>query len=262
MNKIVVITGASSGIGKQTKELFEAKNDVVINLSLEINKPDKFNYNCDVSNEEQVKSIFESIGKDFGKVDVLINCAGYGMSAITELISPAVARKIYDVNVMGVFYCSKYVLPLMDKGSKIINISSAMALLPLPFRTMYASSKAAVLTYSFAQRMECLPCGIQICAICPGDVKSNFTKNRIKNFETNERYGNRIKSATEHIDSREEKRMEPIVVAKKLVSLSYKKKMKPMVIVGGKYKMLYFLSKCFPKSWVLGVITKLYGGTK
>ena len=117
-----------------------------------------------------------------------------------------------------------------------------------------------MLTLSFALRMELAPLGIDVVAFCPGDIKTNFTKNRIKNFESNERYGDRLKNATEKSDSRENKRIPCEVCSKRMYKKINKKKSKPFYIVGGKYKMLYFLTRITPKSWLLKITNKLYGG--
>jgi len=148
----------------------------------------------------------------------------------------------------------------MHKGSKIINISSAMALFPIPFRSIYGSVKAAVLNLSFSLRMELKSLGIDVIAFCPGDIKTNFTKNRVKDFQTDERYGDRLYSATVKSDSREEKRISSIKCANSIYKKINKKRNKPFYIIGGKYKFLYFITRITPKSWLLAITNKLYGG--
>lgn len=263
MNKIIIITGGSGGIGKTTADLFRAKGDIVLSVSREpdADNPD-FSYLCDVSDELKVKETIEKIGNKYGRIDVLINNAGFGVSGSLELVSTETFKNIMDVNVFGVYYCSKYALPFMSKGAKIINISSALGIWSVPFRGMYCVSKSAVLSFSFAQRLELCEAGIDVCAICPGDVKSNFSKNRVKNFETNERYGNRIQKAVGFVDKHESKRMQPIKVAKVIVKQTYKKKSKPMRIVSFKYNVCHFLLRFFPTSFQLFMINKIFGGGK
>ena len=147
----------------------------------------------------------------------------------------------------------------MPNSIPLRNISSAMALFPVPFRAIYGSAKSAVLSLSFSLRMELAPLGIDVVAICPGDIKTNFTKNRIKDFETNERYGKRIETATQKCDSKEDKRMESSVCAKRIFKKICKKKCKPFYIIGAKYKALYFLTRITPKSWLLKMTGKLMG---
>lgn len=260
MGKVVVITGATSGIGKVTREMFEQRGDVVCALARHDDGQSKHFYACDVSNEAAVKDVLNQIGKKFGKIDILINNAGYGISGALELVQSEQIRGMFDVNLFGTIYCYKYALKYMPVGSKVINISSACALFPLPYRGYYCSSKAAVSMLSQCMRMECKPLGIDVVAVCPGDVKTNFTKNRVKNFDTNERYADRIKNATDGIDGREDKRMKPECVAKVLLKICDKKRTKPYYIVGGKYKFLNFMMRFFPVGTLLHFTEKFFGG--
>lgn len=263
MEKIIVITGGTSGIGLTTANMLREKGDKVIALANMGGNDDPDYMFCDVSNEENVKACFDKIGEKYGHIDVLINCAGYGLNGVLELLSPERIKKQFDVNVFGLIACTNHALPYMKKGSRIINISSAMALFPVPYRSMYASSKSAVLTLSFAQRMELETCksGIDVCAVCPGDVNTNFTKNKEIVVETNERYGDRIKNAFSKFDDpkRKEKQIKPETVAKKLVKLCYAKKTRPMVIIGGKMKLLYFMTRFTSKNLLLKAISKVCG---
>lgn len=261
MDKVIVITGGTSGIGLTTANMLKEKGDKIIAIA---NTPADIEhefYQCDVSDEKRVKEVFDEIGKKYGKIDVLINCAGYGLNGVLELLSQDRIKKQFDVNVFGLISCTNSALPYMTKGSRIINISSAMALFPVPYRSMYASSKSAVLSLSFAQRMELLPSGIDVCAVCPGDVNTNFTKNKELVFETNDRYGDRIQNAFKKFDDprRKEKQIKPESVAKKLAKLCYKKKTKPMVIIGGKMKLLYFVTRFTSKNLLLKAISKVCG---
>ena len=251
MERIVVITGGKGGIGSETVKLFQESHDKVIILDRTVDPENEMHYTCDISDEETVKAVFEDIGKRFGRIDILINNAGYGMNGITELTTSEAARKIFDVNFFGLWLCTKYALPYILEGGKVINISSAMAIFPVAYRAFYGASKAAVSALTFAQRLELEKIGVDMCAICPGDIKTNFTANRVKNFETNERYGNNMKMVTQKMDRSEDKRIKPIVVAKAIFKISKKKRTKPMYIVGKKYKFLNFLKHIFPFSWLL-----------
>lgn len=259
MNKIVVITGGTSGIGLDLKNLFEKDGDTVLTISTRELDNDK-HYSASVAHELKIKQVIDEIGVKYGRIDILINNAGFGMSGITELLPTEKIHDLTNVNYYGTLYCIRSSLKYMSAGSKIVNVSSAMALFPVPFRAIYGSVKSAVLTLSFALRMELKPLGIDVVAICPGDIKTNFTQNRIKEFETNDRYGNRLKSATEKSDSREEKRIPSIVCSFKMFKIISKKKCKPFYIIGGKYKFLYFLTRITPKSLLLNITGKLYGG--
>lgn len=259
MNKIVVITGGTSGIGLDLKKLYQKNGDTVITISTRELK-DENHFSASVSDEKKITEIIDSIAKKYGKIDVLINNAGFGMSGITELLPCEQIKELTEVNYYGVLYGIRSAIKYMPRGSKIINISSAMALFPVPFRAIYGSVKSAVLTLSFALRMELEPLGIDVVAMCPGDIKTNFTANRIKDFDTNERYGDRLQKATLKSDSRENKRIPSDKCAKSIFKYSCKKKTRPFYIIGTKYKVLYFLTRITPKSWLLKITNKLYGG--
>ncbi len=262
MNKIVVITGASSGIGLALKQRFESDGDIVYSLSRKTEVEGKNFIECDVTSEEQVKTCIEKIKTEQGKIDVLVNCAGYGLFGATEIMPVSEVQRQMDTNFMGVATVTKYALPLMSKGAKIFNISSACALFPLPYRNIYCASKAAVSSFSEGLRMELKPLGITVSSICPGDIKTPFIKNRVKFFETNDRYQDRIQKASDKVESGNDKRMTIDFAVNKMYKIMKKTKPKYQYIIGGKYKLLYFALRFFPKSMYLNIVERHFGGHK
>ncbi len=253
IKKNIVITGSSSGIGQALRNYYTQNGDNVIGISLADD-----DYNCDVSNFAEMKAIFDDIAKKIESIDILIPCAGFGLSGAVELIDNKLIQKEYDVNVMGTINAIQCALPMMSERGKIINISSACALFPLPFRAYYCSSKAAVSSLSDCLRMELSKTKIQSTAICPCDIKTNFTKNRQKSFVTNERYGEAIRLSAERIDSREDKRMSVDKAVKIMTKIIAKKKLKPQYVMSARNKFLYQIQKFFPRTWVLKVMTKVF----
>lgn len=249
----ILITGSSSGIGKSLRQHYEKLGHTVIGISLFDD-----DYECDVSDKAKMKEIFRNIAAKYGKIDILISCAGFGLSGAIELIDEEKIKKEYDVNVLGTVYAIQLALPIMSEKGKIINISSACALFPLPFRAFYCSSKAAVSMMSDCLRMELCKTKIQCTAICPCDIKTNFTKNRQKDFQTNERYGDAIRLSAERIDSREDKRMSVEKATKIMTKIIDKKKLKPQYVMGARNKVMYQVQKFFPRSFVLKVLTKIF----
>ncbi len=258
--KIIVITGGTSGIGKYFVEELSA-NNTVINLARSCETSGD-NIRCDVSVEADVNAAFQLIKSKHGKIDVLINNAGYALNGATELLSDEDVARQFEVNFMGVFRCVKNALPMMDKGGKIINISSACAIFPLPFRGMYCASKAAVSMLSHSLREEVKPYGIQVTALCPGDIQTSFSKNRVKVIEQSQRYGDRVDMAFAHIEKREGKRMTVDYAGKKMLKIMSKKKLKPFYIVGRKYKFLYALYRIFPLNVILSATGKMFAPKK
>ncbi|MBR4270623.1 MAG: SDR family NAD(P)-dependent oxidoreductase [Clostridia bacterium] len=257
MNRVIIITGVTSGIGAKLKELFLADGDIVIGLARSV-EDSEFNYSLDVSNHEDVKNTFEKIGQKYPKVDMLINSAGFGQFGAVELLTETEIKKQFDVNVFGLIWCNQSVLPLMNRGSKIINISSASAFFALPFRSLYSASKAAVNQISFGLYMELKDAGIQVTSICPGDIKTNFNKNRQANLTTNSRYSDRIEKSFTHIQERAEKRMSNDYASKCIYNICNKKKLKPLYIVGKSYKFLNFCDHIFSKKAILDVTNKRF----
>ena len=264
MNKIVVITGADMGIGKTTADMFRAKGDTVLCLSLAKDKDyEEFSYICDVTNEEQIISAVNDINEKYGHIDVVVNNAGFGVNGALELLPNNIVQKANAVNVEGVYLITKYCLPLMSKGGKVINISSISGIVPSPFRSLYHFTKSAVYMMSLCQRLELNQAGIDVTAICPGQVKTTFVKNRVKVVETNEKYGKRVARTYEKMEEQDNgKRMAPEKVAGVIVKQCYKKHSKAVVVVGGKAKLFYFAYKFMPLSWFLKCTDMFMGGGK
>lgn len=259
MGRIVVITGGTSGIGLGLKNLFEQSGDTVLTFS--IDEVDNANhYVGSVDHEIKVRQVFNDVYEKYGHIDILINCAGIGMSGITELSPIEEIQRVVDINYYGTLHCIRAALPYMPAGARIINMSSAMALFPVPFRSIYGSIKSAILNLSFGLRMELSQLGIEVTAMCPGNTKTNFTRNRIKDYTTDERYGDLIRTATEANDRGEDKRMSCDEVVEKIFKKINGKKLKPFYIIGGKYKFLYFLTRFTPKALLLSITNKKYGG--
>ena len=257
MNKVVVITGTTSGIGLELKNSYLKDKDIVV----EINKEGEFDnitkFYADLADEQLIRNAFSEIEKIYDHIDVLINCAGFAVFCATELVDLEKAKNMFDVDYFAVAQCTKCALKLMKKGAKIFNISSACALFSVPFRGHYSAAKSAVMMLSFAMNMELKDSGIDVVCICPGDIKTNFSKNRIKTLQTNERYGDRIEKSIKQIESREKHRMEVPIAVGKMYKIFKKKKHKPMYIIGGQIKFLNFVSKFVPKKVIL-YFTKKY----
>ena len=258
MNKVVLITGASSGIGESLKNKYQNDGDIVINLSLDVKAEDANNYMLDVSNREMVFKTIDKVFNLYGKIDVLVNCAGYGVFGALELLDEKKCKNIFDVNFFGSLWTCQAVLKYMKRGGKIINISSAGAIFCLPFRAMYSASKVAVLNMSFGLRMELKKSGIDVTCICPGDVKTNFSKNRDITLNTNTKYGEQISKSCKKIQDGEHKRMDKEYACKKIYKICTKNKYKAMYIVGGKYKFLNFMQRFISKNKLLNIISKKY----
>ena len=255
-DKIIVISGSSSGIGKYLMSYYGSDN-TVIGLC---RSGGENSIVCDISSISDIENAVSQIKEKYGKVDVLINNAGYGLTGACETLKDDEIKKIFDVDLMGAIYLTKKILPLMQEGGKIINISSACALFPLPYRTMYCASKAGMSMFSHGLKMELKRAKIDVTAICPGDIKTPFTKNRLHDYDTNERYLDEMIRADKKVEGKYEKRMELEYACKKIIKIINKKKYKPEYIVGNKYKVLYFFKRILPLSLYLRFTRKVAVG--
>ena len=186
-NKVVIITGATSGIGKALAEKFAAEGAQVViagrdavRLSEEEKKISASGavvlaVQCDVSDEQQCKSLIEKTVSRFGGIDVLINNAGISMRAVFNDTDLSVLKKLMDINFWGTVYCTKYALPylLKSKGS-VVGVSSIAGKKGLPGRTGYSASKFAMEGFLETLRTENLKTGLHVLIACPGFTASNI----------------------------------------------------------------------------------------
>jgi len=187
-DKVVIITGASSGIGKALAgELARRGANLVlgarqyvtlceITANLEAKHGIKaLAVQADVSKEEDCELLIKQAVVTFGKVDVLINNAGLSMRALFNDLDLSVIKNLMDVNFWGTVYCTKYALPeiLKTKGS-IVGVSSIAGYRGLPGRTGYSSSKFAMNGFMEALRTELLKTGVHVMVACPGFTTSNI----------------------------------------------------------------------------------------
>jgi short-subunit dehydrogenase len=187
-NRTVIITGASSGIGKSCAEQF-AKRGANLVLGArqyvtlcEIAEEFERQYNitavavqCDVSKEEDCQALISQAITTFSRIDVLINNAGISMRALFADVDLQVLRSLMDVNFWGAVYCTKYALPeLLKSQGTVVGVSSIAGYKGLPGRTGYSSSKFALNGFLEALRVENLKTGLHVMVAAPGFTSSNI----------------------------------------------------------------------------------------
>ncbi|MCK9471795.1 MAG: SDR family NAD(P)-dependent oxidoreductase [Bacilli bacterium] len=258
MKKVVVITGASSGIGKVCANYLYDKGYKVYGLNRTPIISEKIEYiKCDVTNEEDVKNAFLNIEED---IYAVINNAGMGISGAIEYATSEDVSRIIDVNIKGVINVCKYAIPrLRATKGKIINIGSVAGELTIPFQTFYSMSKVAVSTYTEGLRMELKPFGIKATTVLPGDTKSSFSKNRKKTEVVDELYKDRIERSISRMEKDEQSGKDPISVAKVIYKLLKRKNPPVKVTVGFIYKLFVFLKRILPSRLVNYILYKMYG---
>lgn len=180
MSKVILITGCSTGIGRDlarqltrsgytviaTARKVETLNDLQVAIKLPL----------DVTREDSIKHAVEITVKRFGRIDVLVNNAGYAQVGAIEELSDDQVRKMYDVNVFGVLRMVRAVAPIMrlQKAGQIVNISSIAGKMVTPVNGTYSSTKFALEALSDALRLELEPFGIRVMLVEPGAIRTRF----------------------------------------------------------------------------------------
>lgn len=186
-NKVVVITGASSGIGlalvyeyanRGAKIVMAARNIEKleeIKKELSSRKIDSIAVKTDVTQESDCENLIRKTIEVFGQLDILINNAGISMRALFKDIELSVIKKLMDVNFWGTVYCCKYAMPhlLKTKGS-LVGVISIAGYLGLPARSGYSASKFAVRGFMDTLRVENLKTGLHVLVVAPGFTASNI----------------------------------------------------------------------------------------
>jgi NAD(P)-dependent dehydrogenase (short-subunit alcohol dehydrogenase family) len=191
MVNIVLITGASAGIGYATAELLLKSGFKVYAGARRVEKMKGLEalggraIALDVSDEASLKNAVDLIIKEEGRLDVLINNAGYGAHGAAEDVPMAEARRQFDVNVFGLARLTQLALPQMraQGGGRIVNISSIAGKITTPTGGWYHASKHAVEAYSDALRLEVAQFGIKVIIIEPGPIRTEWDNTAMVNLE-------------------------------------------------------------------------------
>ena len=187
-DKVIIVTGASSGIGLATVKLFASHGAKVVMAARSIDKleqlkaemPEPANMLCvktDVAVEEDCKNLVEETVKTFGRIDVLVNNAGISMRAMFIDLDLDVIKRLMDTNFWGTVYCTKYALPyLLESKGSVVGVISTAGYLGLPGRTGYSASKFAIRGFLSTLRVEHRYDGLHVMVFAPG-----FTASDIRN---------------------------------------------------------------------------------
>lgn len=257
--KVVIITGASSGIGLAAAKAFAAKGDCVVLAARNIEKlrstvavlSNKYGETArvsdnrvtrflavetDVTKEEDCKNLIEKAIENYGRIDVLVNNAGISMRAMFRDLNLSVIKNLMDVNFWGTVYCTKYALPyLLDVKGSVVGVISIAGFKGLPARTGYSSSKFAVYGFLDTLRVEHLKDGLHVMIFAPGFTASNIritalTADGSPQGKTPRSEGNMMSAES---------------VAQRLVKGVYKRKRQVVLTPIG--KLTVWLNKFFPR---------------
>lgn len=247
-NKVVIITGASSGIGLACAYEF-AKQGALLSLAarnidklVEVQKEIQAQggkvlvVQTDVTNELDCKTLIEKTFVEYGRIDVLINNAGISMRALFKDADLSVIKQLMDVNFWGTVYCTKYALPhLLSTRGTVAGVSSIAGFVGLPGRTGYSASKFAMHGFLEALRTENIKTGLHVLIAAPGFTASNIRKTALMADGT-----------TQGGTPRQEDKM---MTAEEVASHIYKaieKRKRTLILTFVEGKLTVFLKKLFP----------------
>lgn len=246
-NKVVIITGASSGIGaalaleagrRGARVVIAARSEEnlsAVESALRAEGAVVLAIRTDVSVEHECRKLIENTFEYFGRIDVLINNAGISMRALFEHTDLHVIRKLMDINFWGTVYCTKYALPyLLESRGSVVGVSSVAGFKGLPGRTGYSSSKFAMQGFLETLRIENMKKGLHVLIACPGFTASNIRNTALTGDG----------SAQGESPRDEGSMMQPVAVASRILdAIARRRKILVMTAQG---KMTVMLNKFFP----------------
>ena len=260
--KIVLVTGASSGIGLAAAQAFLQQGAVVYGTSRAPKEEVvggirmlKLNVLCD----ESAKACIRAVVEKEGRLDILVNNAGSGIAGpLSDMTTEELAWQM-DVNVLGMHRMVRAAMPaLMESGGRIINVSSVAGFVPIPFQSGYSASKFAVESLSECLRAELHPHGVKVALIEPGDTKTGFTGNRIFAKEISPRFEKKFRASLARMEKDEQNGAPPEKVAAAILRAAKRKHPPVRITVGLGYSALRFVKRLLPDKLVQFVIRLLY----
>jgi len=220
MSKVVFITGASSGIGLAIANYLSEKGFIVYGSCRDANCDHEYIFkmlSLELTDSDSIKKAIVTIINNEGKLDVLINNAGVGITGPVEETPTDEIRKSFDINFFGLIDVMKAVLPQMrlQKSGLVINITSIASYMGLPFRGVYSSLKGAARILTESISMEVKKFGINVVNLAPGDFKTNIVQRRYhtpvnEKSVYNKVYRRNLDLMNAHVNDGED----PILVAK------------------------------------------------
>lgn len=271
--QVILITGASSGIGYQTAKDMAQQGHRVYGTTRQLEKmknlPAVIPLEMDMRDSDSMKRAVEVVIQAEGKIDGLINNAGYGSFGAVEDVSISEAKKQFDVNLFGLARLIQLVLPYMraEGSGRIINISSMGGRLTTYMGAWYHGTKYALEAFSDALRMEVRPFGIEVVLIEPGGIKTEWGDRAASHLEVASKGGSyeeqsekaalkmRQLYGSNYVSS-------PELIAKTIIKAISKKKPKPRYLVGFGAKPAVFLHAVLPSRLFDWLVVSIFAGQK
>ena len=272
MKKVILLTGASSGIGYQTAESLAKEGYVVYGAARRTEKMETLKQfgvkpiYLDVTDEESIKSAIDTIIRNEGRIDVLINNAGYGSFGAVEDVEINEARRQFEVNLFGLARLVQLVLPHMrkQKSGRIINVSSMGGRLTTYFGAWYHATKYALEAFSDALRMEVADFGIDVSLSEPGGIKTEWgiiAADKLANSAKGGAYEKEAMKTAKGMKKQYSGNLlsNPIVITKAISKAINSNRPKARYLIGFMAKPLVFLHTILPAKVFDKIMKKLMG---
>jgi NAD(P)-dependent dehydrogenase (short-subunit alcohol dehydrogenase family) len=268
--KVVLVTGASSGIGRAVAQALKewgfhvyGTGRKAADAPVDSGKDGGFlkMLSMDVLKEETIQQAIDAIVRCEGELNILIHCAGMGIAGALEDVKPQHARLQMDTNLMGCVDVLRHVLPVMRKQKKglCMLMGSVAGFFGIPFQSLYSASKFALKGLNEALRLECAPFGIRCCLIEPGDTKSGFTQARLfSGTNQDSAYAQAFARAVYAMEQSELKGKDADSVVKVVLRVLRRKRPPVCVTVGFSYKLLRFLKRLVSDRFVERMLKMMY----
>lgn len=245
--KVVIITGASSGIGKALAEKYASegwnlvlaarREERLLELKEKLNHVEILAVKADVTSESDCKNLIDKTAGRFGQIDVLINNAGISMRALFNQTDTDVLCKVMDVNYWGTVYCTKYAMPwLLNSKGSLVGVISVGGYIGLPGRAGYSASKFAVRGFLETIRVENLKTGLHVLVAAPGFTSSEIRKSAL--LANGEQQGETPRNENNMMSAEE---------CATHIFKAVKKRKRELVLTFAEGKLTVFLSKFFPR---------------
>lgn len=268
MSKVILITGASSGIGYDAVMRFLKKGHIVYAAARNVERMEMLQsagaylINMDLTNEESIKKGVEKVFSQQGHIDVLVNNAGYGSFGAIENVAIEEARRQFEVNVFGLARLIQLVLPSMRERrmGRIINISSMGGKFSEPFGGWYHATKYAIEGFSDSLRMELKPFGIKVILIEPGCIASEWSGIATKHLVESSigtPYEISCKNQAKNLTKIYKYASDASVIGKTILKASTTKYPKIRYLKGFGAKGIVIFLKLIPTRWADSIIIKL-----
>lgn len=264
MQKVILVTGISSGFGKKIAEFLSQKDHIVYGtIRTDCSVPPNVRVlKMDLTDVTSIKNAVNTVIQEEGRIDVLINNAGMHLGGPIEEAPVELFTRQMDANFNGLVHILQAALPHMraNGGGTIINFSSIGGLMGLPFQPFYSSSKFAIEGLSEALRMELKPFNIRVVVINPGDFHTSNTTNRINITVPGGPYEEQFKKSIAIIGKDETGGWEPEILARKICKIVDKRNPKNRYVIASfEQKLAVVLKKILPIGLFSKILESHYG---